>query len=50
MQHLIFALIACMSLLITDAAAQTYPAKPMRLLFGYTAGGAGDVSARLLAQ
>ncbi len=32
------------------APAQTYPVKPIRMLFGYTAGGAGDVSARLLAQ
>lgn len=32
------------------SAGQTYPAKPVRLLFGYTAGGAGDVSARMLAQ
>jgi len=35
---------------VGDATAQTYPAKPIRMLFGYTAGGAGDVSARLLAQ
>jgi tripartite-type tricarboxylate transporter receptor subunit TctC len=31
-------------------AAQPYPVKPVRLIFGYTAGGAGDVSARMLAQ
>jgi tripartite-type tricarboxylate transporter receptor subunit TctC len=35
---------------IAGAAAQSYPAKPIRLVFGYTAGGAGDVGARLLAQ
>ena len=33
-----------------NAVAQVYPAKPIRMLFGFTAGGAGDVSARLLAQ
>ncbi|MGZ8231282.1 MAG: Bug family tripartite tricarboxylate transporter substrate binding protein [Burkholderiales bacterium] len=40
----------CCALQGADAPAQTYPAKPIRLLFGYTAGGAGDVGARLLAQ
>ena len=38
------------SLYAPCATAQTYPVKPIRLLFGYTAGGAGDVSARMLAQ
>lgn len=34
-----------------DAQAQAYPAKPIRMLFGSTAGsGSGDTSARLLAQ
>jgi tripartite-type tricarboxylate transporter receptor subunit TctC len=32
------------------AKSQSYPVKPIRLIFGYTAGGAGDVSARMLAQ
>ena len=32
---------------IVDASAQTYPVKPIRMLFGYTAGNSGDVSARL---
>lgn len=35
---------------VSTALSQTYPVKPVRLLFGYTAGGAGDVSARMLAQ
>lgn len=35
---------------VSTALSQTYPVKPVRLLFGYTAGGAGDVSARILAQ
>ena len=43
-------IIACFGLWIANAAAQTYPVKPIRIIFGYTAGGAGDVSARLLAQ
>jgi tripartite-type tricarboxylate transporter receptor subunit TctC len=42
--------VACIGLAAVNAAAQTYPSKPIRMLFGYTAGGAGDVSARLLAQ
>jgi tripartite-type tricarboxylate transporter receptor subunit TctC len=43
----------CLTALLTcsvSVAAQGYPLKPVRLLFGYTAGGAGDVSARMLAQ
>lgn len=39
-----------LALCAMNAAAQTYPMKPIRMLFGYTAGGAGDVGARLLAQ
>ena len=42
--------IACFGLWVVSAPAQTYPVKPIRMLFGYTAGGAGDVGARLLAQ
>jgi len=32
------------------ASAQDYPARPLKLLIGYTPGGAGDAVARLLAQ
>ena len=32
------------------SSGPAYPVKPIRMLFGYTAGGAGDVSARMLAQ
>lgn len=42
--------IACCGLSGANAPAQTYPVKPIRLVFGYTAGGAGDVGARMLAQ
>lgn len=42
--------IASFGLCAANAPAQTYPVKPIRLVFGYTAGGAGDVGARLLAQ
>lgn len=48
--HLIIAIVVSLSLWVVNASAQTYPVKPIRMLFGYTAGGAGDVSARLLAQ
>jgi len=30
--------------------AQTYPARPVRIIVGYTAGGATDVTARIVAQ
>ena len=40
-------IVACASF---GAHAQSYPTKPVRMLFGFTAGGAGDVSARILAQ
>src|ERR1700752_794491 len=32
------------------AVAQPYPGKPIRILVGFTAGGATDLSARFLAQ
>jgi tripartite-type tricarboxylate transporter receptor subunit TctC len=32
------------------ARAQAYPARPVRILFGYAAGGAGDIVARLISQ
>jgi tripartite-type tricarboxylate transporter receptor subunit TctC len=41
---------ACAVLLPLETQAQTYPAKPIRMLFGFAAGGAGDISARMLAQ
>lgn len=48
--RLFIPVIACFGLGVAGAPAQTYPVKPIRLIFGYTAGGAGDVGARLLAQ
>jgi tripartite-type tricarboxylate transporter receptor subunit TctC len=35
---------------ISGALAQTYPAKPVRIIVGFSAGGGGDVSGRILAQ
>lgn len=35
---------------VADAGAQGYPARPIRMIFGFGAGGAGDIAARLIAQ
>src|ERR1700724_1402735 len=32
------------------ASAQTYPARPVRLIIGYTPGGSADLAARLMGQ
>ena len=39
--RLIIPVIACFGLGIASAPAQTYPVKPIRLIFGYTEGSAG---------
>ena len=35
---------------VTGVYAQTFPSRPARIIVGFTAGGATDVTARLLAQ
>jgi tripartite-type tricarboxylate transporter receptor subunit TctC len=37
-------------MMMADSAAQTWPAKPIKLLVGFPAGGASDVMARLVAD
>lgn len=41
--------IACASLSVPDSSAQSYPAKPVRILVGYVPGGATDFTARAVA-
>jgi tripartite-type tricarboxylate transporter receptor subunit TctC len=41
-------LVACLS--VSGASAQSYPAKPIRLVIGYVPGGAVDFTARLVGQ
>jgi len=41
--------IACAALLAATGYAQDYPAKPIRVIVGYTAGGGNDLIVRLLA-
>jgi len=40
----------CVSLSLTDASAQTYPVKPIRLIVGFSTGGVVDASGRITAQ
>lgn len=44
------AFVAGVAVFDSPALAQSYPAKPVRMIFGFGAGGAGDVAARLLSQ
>lgn len=41
---------ACLALFVSGTHAQTYPAKPLRIVVGQTAGGISDLIARLVAQ
>src|SRR5688572_24675968 len=47
--YVIFGLLAC-SVPIQHAAAQSFPARPIRLIVPFSAGGAADVPGRILTQ
>jgi tripartite-type tricarboxylate transporter receptor subunit TctC len=42
--------LAGLSAIAPDASAQTYPARPVRIIVGFAPGGAADITARLIAQ
>ena len=41
---------AALPMVSSIARAQAYPTRPVRLVHGFTAGGSGDIAARLIAQ
>lgn len=48
--QLLAGIVACANLSIFDAWAQSYPAKPIRMVVGFAAGGATDATGRMVAQ
>src|SRR5712691_9200142 len=48
--HLAACAALAMGLISPFAHAQSYPAKPVRIIIGYTPGGSADITARLMAQ
>ncbi len=44
------AIVACANLSVSDALAQSYPVKPVRILVGFAPGGAVDIIARMVGQ
>ena len=48
--HAILALLPSMMLLVGESSADTYPARPVRLIVPFAAGGPTDVIARIVAQ
>jgi tripartite-type tricarboxylate transporter receptor subunit TctC len=51
LRHILAALVAChLAVAAGNAAAQTYPSKPLRLVVPFPAGGATDVLARVISQ
>ena len=50
MPRSILSAVAVLVVPCVTAAAETYPARPIRLLVGFTPGGAADVSARVITR
>ncbi len=50
MVRLCAGIVACANLSMVDSLAQNYPAKPIRIVVGYGAGGGADVTARMVGQ
>ena len=51
LRHFVHAILTVLSgALALAASAQSYPAKPIHLVVGYTSGGPTDVTARMVAQ
>lgn len=48
--QLLAAIVACANFPALDSWAQSYPAKPIRMVVGFAAGGATDATGRMVAQ